>query len=73
MKTVQAAKAKFTSYDHLPTNRCSKSRQCVKLWITESQIKQGVGDSNSEQDICIPSIYVKVVTLDLNPSMQTNK
>ena len=30
-------------------------------------------DTNSEQDICIPAIYVKVVTLDLNLSIQTNK
>ncbi len=30
-------------------------------------------DTNSEEDICIPAIYVKVVTLDLNLLMQTNK
>ncbi len=28
------------------------------------------GDTNSEQDICIPAIYVIVVTLDLNLSIQ---
>ena len=29
-------------------------------------------DTNSEEDICIPAIYVKVVTLDLNLLIQTN-
>ena len=31
------------------------------------------GDTNSEKDICIPAIYDPIVTLDLNPSIQTNK
>ncbi len=42
IKSVQAARARFGSYAHLPTNRCSKSRGYVKLWTAESQIKQGV-------------------------------
>ncbi len=45
MKNVQAAKARSGSYAHLPTNRCSKSQRCIKLWTScgaESQVKQGV-------------------------------
>ncbi len=30
------------SQAHLPTKRCSKLQQCVKLWTAESQVKQGV-------------------------------
>ena len=31
------------------------------------------GDTNSAQDICIPAIYAKVVTLDLNLSIQNKQ
>ena len=34
---------------------------------------RSLGDTNSEQDICIPAIYVKVVTFHLNLAIQTNK
>ncbi len=65
MKSVQAAKA--GSYAHLPRSSpkymCSKSRRCIKSGTAESPVKQG-GDTNSEQDICIPAIYVIVVSCD---------
>ncbi len=46
----------------------------VKPLTAGSQVKQSARRyKNSEQDICIPVIYVQVVTLDLNLSMQTKK
>ena len=39
----------------------------------ESKIQSQARRQNSEQDICIMAIYVNVVTIDLNPSMQNKK
>ena len=39
----------------------------------KSKSSKASEDTNSEQDICITAIYVNVVTLDLNPSMQNKK
>ena len=48
--------------------------RCVKPRTAESQVKsKASGGTNSEQGICIPAIYVEVVTLGLSLSMQTKK
>ncbi len=38
----QRAVPMLISQAHLPTNRCFKSRRCVKPWTAESHVKQGV-------------------------------
>ncbi len=65
IKSVQAAKARSGSYAHLPS-RDNVSR----CGLQNPKSSKASGDTNSVQDICIPAIYVQVVTLDLKLSIQ---
>ena len=74
-ESVQAAKARSGSYAHLnlPTivsGAQSRDNVCGPQNPKSSKVS---GDTNSEQDICIPAIFVKVVTLGLSLSIQTDK
>ncbi len=80
MKSVQAAKARSGSYAHLPSS--PPKSQLTGATICDDVSSRGLqnpksskasGDTNAKEDICIPAIYDKVVTLDLNLSIQTNK
>ena len=65
MKSALASDARSSSYAHLPnsylqTNRCSKSRRCVKPCLQNPNSDKESGDTNSGPDICIPAIYVQL-------------
>ncbi len=80
MKSVQAAKARSSSFAYLPSSSpksqltgAPSNGNASGCWLQNLKSSKASGDTNSEQDICIPAIYVKVVTLDLNLLIQTNK
>ena len=74
-ESVQAAKARFGSYAHLdlPTTVAGAPGRDDVCGPQNPKSSKVSGDTNSEQDICIPAIFVTVVTLGLSLSMQTNK
>ncbi len=57
---------------HLPTGAPSRDNASSR-GMQNPKSSKASGNTNSEQDICIPAINVNVVTLDLNLSIQTNK
>ena len=64
-ESVQAAKARSGSYAHLdlPTTVTGAAGRDDVCGLQNPKSSKVSGDTNSEQDICIPAIFVTVVTL----------
>ena len=76
MKSVQAGKARFLCSSPKLISQLTGAPSCDNVssrGLHNPKSSKVSGDTISEQDICIPAIHVKVMTLDLNLSIQTNK